>query len=90
MSATRKALGAVAVTIALLAGAACTGPPPTQEQVGEALGDGIGWILTILVANIACSLNPGCPSPICALFPCTPVPQGLEAPSPQVDPVGGG
>lgn len=89
MGGVRRALGVVALTVALLAGAACTGPPPTAEDVGEALGDGIGWVLTILLANIACSLNPSCPSPICALFPCTPLPQGLEATPPQVEPVGG-
>ena len=89
MGGTRKMLGALALTVALLAGAACTGPPPSSEQVGEALGDGIGWVIAIVLANIACSLNPSCQDPICALFPCAPVPRELEATGPQVEPVGG-
>lgn len=89
MGSTRKALGVIAVTVALLAGAACTSPPPPAEDVGEALGDGIGFVLTILIANIACALNPSCEHPICALFPCAPVPQSLEATEPQPDPASG-
>lgn len=83
MRSTRRTLAVIAVALALVIGSACTGPAPTEESVGEALGDGIGWLLTIALAELACAVNPSCEHPICALFPCSPSPNAVaEAPDP--------
>lgn len=75
----RMVAAAAVLAVAMVAGAACTGPPPTAEDVGEALGDGIGWVLTIAILNFACAITPGCESPICMLAPCSPIPSTAPA-----------
>ena len=87
MTIPRKALLPIVVVIALVAGAACTNPP-SSEQVGETLGGAVALVFITIVANIACGANSSCPHPICAIFPCTPIPStppasgALEAPPP--------
>lgn len=73
MTLPRKAILPVVVVIALIAGAACTNPP-SSDQVGETLGGAVALVLYVIVSNIACSLNEYCDHPICAIFPCAPVP----------------
>jgi hypothetical protein len=61
----------VVVVLSMLVGAACTGPPPTAEQVGTELGKGIGLVLAVIIGNVVCGLS-NCPGPICVFVPCLP------------------
>ena len=56
---------AVAVVGSLTAGAACTGPPPSEEQLGQSILSIIQFVLLTIYLN-----NGGC------IAPCDPPPSG--------------
>ena len=75
MSGRRKVVAAVALVVALVAGASCTAPP---EQVAENTGKALGGFIVLAIATAICNANPACESPVCMFFPCLPTPQSVE------------